>query len=84
MKFYLHGYMDVRVKFAVEAESIDAVAAMADDVFAGKVGVEVERELTGDWDTCIVIDPILEDGSVDYEKSQWRESCTQITSCSNR
>lgn len=70
-KFYIHGFLKERVKFEVFAESRDAAAAMADAVFDGQVGVEVEREITNEWDTYILVDPVREDGSVDYENAKW-------------
>jgi hypothetical protein len=72
-KFYVHGLQAMRVKFEVEAESMAEVASKIDEILCGEVGREMDSELTGDWLPEYLIDPILEDGIVDYEKSQWFE-----------
>ena len=72
-KFYVHGFQAMRVKFEVEAESIVDAASKIDEILTGRVGREMDSELTQDWLPEYLVDPILEDGTVDYEKSQWFE-----------
>lgn len=69
--FYLHVFHKERIKYEVHAESQDAVADMIDDVVSGKVGIEIEREPTNEFDLEFLVDPVNEDGSVDYENAKW-------------
>ena len=70
-KFYIHVFRKERIKFEVEAESRDAAAKLVDGVIFGHVGKEVEREGLDDYEVEYLVDPINEDGSVDYENAKW-------------
>jgi hypothetical protein len=70
-KFYIHAFQTLRVKFEVEANDREHAATLADDAIMGRVGREMESELTGDYMPEYLVDPILEDGSVDYENAKW-------------
>ena len=69
--FHVHVFHKERIKYEVHAESQDAVADMIEDVMFGKVGVEIEREMTNEFDKEFLVDPVNEDGSVDYENAKW-------------
>lgn len=70
-KFAVHMFEEVRRKFIIEAESVDAIKAMLDDDTLPCKFEPVDSEATGNYTKASCIDPLFEDGSVDYEKSQW-------------
>ena len=69
--FHVYVFHKERIKYEVRAESQDAVANMIEDVIFGKVGVEIEREMTNEFDNEFLVDPVKDDGSVDYENGKW-------------
>ena len=69
--FYIHAFHKERVKYEIEAESREAAAELFDDIISGKAGCEIEREPTDEFCDYYLVDPALEDGSVDYENAKW-------------
>jgi len=72
-KFYVHLFRELREKYEIEAESMDEAEKMVDrpSWWINKPD-PIETELQ-DYLPQILIDPVLPDGTVDYENSEWRE-----------
>ena len=69
MKFRVHLFREYRETFEVEAENVDAALNYVDENISDLVP---ETEML-DFLPHACIDPLLPDGSVDYDKSEWRE-----------
>lgn len=70
MKFKVHLYHEVRETFEVEAENADEALYYV-DMNIRVLEPESSEEL--DYLPQSRIDPILPDGSIDYDNSVWRE-----------
>ena len=75
MKFYVHLFEGVRHKYEIEADDLEAAVALvkADP----NLLLEVRRrhlasESTGELVSDFLIDPLDENGEVDYNASTWR------------
>lgn len=72
-KFYIHLFRELREKYEIEAESMDEAKKMIDrpSWWENKPDpIEIEHQ---DYLSHILIDPVLPDGTVDYENSEWIE-----------
>ena len=70
MKFKVHLFREVRHTFEVDADSADEALNYVDENIYNLTPVS-EEELDYLPQSCI--DPILPDGSVDYDNSTWSE-----------
>jgi hypothetical protein len=67
MKFRVHTYQEVRVSYEVEAESAEAAQKLVSDDGWNMEPVGAPGPLGGDWSPFYIVDPLLPDGSVDYD-----------------
>ena len=69
MKFKVHLFREYRETFEVEADSADAALNLIDE---NSLDCPAQTELL-DYLYHACVDPILPDGTVDYDNSVWRE-----------
>lgn len=67
MKFKVHLFREYRETYEVEADSADAALNLVDE----NPPAPIQTEML-DYLSHALIDPILPDGSVDYDNSVWR------------
>ena len=76
MKFYVHLFEEVRHKYEIEADDLEAAVALvkADPnlLLDGLRGRHLASESTGELVSDFLIDPLDENGEVDYNASTWR------------
>lgn len=70
MKFKVHLFREYREAYEVEAENADAAIKYVDKNIRGLDPVQSEMQ---DYLPYCLVDPILPDGTVDYDNSVWRE-----------
>lgn len=68
MKFKVHLFREYRETYEVEADSADAALNLVDENHPAPIQTEML-----DYLSHALIDPILPDGTVDYDNSVWRE-----------
>jgi len=68
MKFKVHLFREYRETFEVEADSADAALNLVDE----NPPAPIQTEML-DYLSHALIDPVNEDGTVDYDNSVWRE-----------
>ena len=68
MKFKVHMFSKYRETYEVEADSADAALNLVDE----NPPAPIQTEML-DYLSHALIDPILPDGTVDYDNSVWRE-----------
>ena len=68
MKFKVHLFREYRETYEVQAENADAALNLVNE---GNLCPEDEERLNYLSHACI--DPVNEDGTVDYDNSVWRE-----------
>lgn len=68
MKFKVHLFREYRETYEVEADSADAALNLVDE----NPPAPIQTEML-DYLSHALIDPILPDGTVDYDNSVWRE-----------
>ena len=68
MKFKVHLFREYRETYEVEAENADAALNLVDEDPPAPIQTEML-----DYLSHALIDPILPDGTVDYDNSVWRE-----------
>jgi len=68
MKFKVHLFRKYRETYEVEADSADAALNLVDE----NPPAPIQTEML-DYLSHALIDPILPDGTVDYDNSVWRE-----------
>lgn len=68
MKFKVHLFREYRETYEVEAENADAALNLVDEDPPAPIQTEML-----DYLSHALVDPILPDGTVDYDNSVWRE-----------
>ena len=68
MKFKVHLFREYRETYEVEADNADAALNLVDE----DPPAPIQTEMLG-YLSHACIDPILPDGTVDYDNSVWRE-----------
>ena len=68
MKFKVHLFREYRETYEVEADNADAALNLVDEDPPAPIQTEML-----DYLSHALIDPILPDGTVDYDNSVWRE-----------
>ena len=68
MKFKVHLFREYRETYEVEADSADAALNLVDE----NPPAPIQTEML-DYLSHALIDPVNEDGTVDYDNSVWRE-----------
>jgi len=68
MKFKVHLFREYRETFEVEADSADAALNLVDE----NPPAPIQTEML-DYLSHALIDPVNEDGTVDYDNSVWLE-----------
>ena len=68
MKYRVHTYEELCVTYETVA---DSKAEAVQNVLKGNVVYEYRAERTGDRSSEICVDPILEDGTIDYNNVEW-------------
>jgi hypothetical protein len=71
LKFNIHVFQTMRVKFEVEAKDREHASKLVDAAIEGCVGRQVESELTTTYLPEYLVEPIIGDGSVDYKNAKW-------------
>ena len=71
MKFRVHVFEEVRHCFEVEAEHIEDCVARLPDLIEANYGRWLYSESTGNFSDETLINPLNEDGAVDYENATW-------------
>ena len=70
MKFRVHVFREFREAYEVEAEDAEAAVKLVDANLSDLTPVQTEMQ---DYLPHTLIDPLLPDGTVDYDNSQWME-----------
>ena len=70
MKFRIHIFREFREEYEVEAKDAEAAVKVVDANLADLTPVRTEMQ---DYLPYTLIDPLLPDGTVDYDNSEWRE-----------
>ena len=70
MKFRVHVFREFREAYEVEAEDAEAAVKLVDANLSDLTPVHTEMQ---DYLPHTLIDPLLPDGTVDYDNSQWME-----------
>ena len=70
MKFRIHIFREFREVYEVEAEDAKTAVKIVDANLADLTPVHTEMQ---DYLPHTLIDPLLPDGSVDYDNSEWME-----------
>ena len=71
MKFRVHVFEEIRHTFTISAKDIDEAATLIESGICANWQRWESSEPTGYFSDEVCIDPLKEDGDVDYEKSTW-------------
>lgn len=71
MKFHVHTFREIRITYLVEADSAEEAHQKYLDDQSECSLPEVSREVSDEADNQVLIDPIDDDGDVDYDNSRW-------------
>ena len=71
MKFRVHIFEELQHSFTISAKDIDEAATKIDEGICANWQNWEFSEPTGDFSNEALIDPLNEDGVVDYENATW-------------
>ena len=71
MKFRVHVFEEIPHTFTISAKDIDEAATLIESGICANRRRWETSEPTGDFSDEVLIDPLNEDGGVDYENATW-------------
>ena len=71
MKFRVHVFEEIHHTFTISAKDIDEAATLIESGICANRQRWESSEPTGDFSDEALIDPLNEDGAVDYENATW-------------